>query len=164
MGLSPSEMRDIYDRTVVVRKPTYGIVKGYHELPYICVGHALDNAEGAMRVRGTIHVSPQFIIKPKHYQSSYGDVFGDDDVDVAIAGRVFGFLGFPNRPVECSLDQLDLVHVPGTLDELLNASLDELERMEDITTGVIITPESRYYQISIERFIAHILDDEFRAG
>ena len=33
--------------------------------------------------------------------------------------------------------------------------------MEDITTGVIITPESRYYQISVERFITHILEEEF---
>ena len=162
MALSPSEMRDIFDRTVIIRRPTYGIIKGYHELPYICLGNALDNAEGALSVRGRIHVSPQFIIKPKHYQSSYGDIFGEEEVDIAIAGRSFGFLGFPNKPIECSLEQLELKHVPGTLDELLNASLDELERHEDITTGVFITPESRYYQISVERFISHIVEDEFR--
>lgn len=161
MALSPSEMRDIFNRTVIVRRPTYGIVKGYHELPYICLGHALDNAEGTLYVRGRIHVSPQFIIKPRYYNPSYGDIFGEDGVDVAIAGRIFGFLGFPNKPVECSMDYLELKHVPGTLDDVVSASLDELERYEDITTGVIITPESRYYQISIERFITHILDDEF---
>lgn len=161
MALGPKEMRDIYDRTVIVRKPTYGIIKGYHELPYICLGNSLEENEGTMRIRGRIHVSPQFVIKPRHYQSNYGDVFGEDGVDVAIAGRIFGFLGFPNKPVECSMEQLELSHVPGTLDELVNVSLDELERTEDITTGIIVTPESRYYQISLERFIAHILEDEF---
>ncbi|NLV44016.1 MAG: hypothetical protein GXY07_05910 [Candidatus Hydrogenedentes bacterium] len=162
MALHPREMRDIYERTIIVRKPTYGIIKGYHELPYICLGNPLENNEGALRVRGKIHVSPQFVIKPKHYHPNYGDVFGEDGVDVAIAGRMFGFLGFPNKPVECSMDHLEVAHVSGTLDDLLQDSLNELERMEDITTGVIITPESRYYQISLERFIAHILEDEFR--
>lgn len=161
MPLSPKEMHDIFERTIILRSPTYGIVKGYHELPYICVGDAMKGGSGAMSVRGRIHVSPQFLIKPKHYQSSYGDIFGDDEVDMAIAGRVFGFLGFPNRPIECSSEHLELAHVPDTLDELINKVLDELERMEDITTGVIVTPESRYYQISVERFITSIVEDEF---
>lgn len=162
MTLDPTEMRDIYERTVIVRRPTYGIVKGYHELPYICVGNALESSEGAMRVHGHIHVSPQFIIKPKHYQSSYKDVFGEDEVDVALAGRIFGFIGFPHQPVECRLEQFELQHVSITLDELISKTMDEFERMEDITTGLIIAPESKYYQISIERFIAGIVDDEFR--
>ncbi|HQM99603.1 MAG TPA: hypothetical protein PLL36_00930 [Candidatus Hydrogenedentes bacterium] len=161
MELSRREMKDIFDRTIIVRRPTHGIIKGYHELPYICVGNALDQQAGSMRVRGKIQVSPQFVIKPKHYQSKYGEIFGEDGVDVALAGRIFGFLGFPEKPVECSMEQLELSHVPNTLDGLVNASLDELERKEDIKTGVIITPESRYYQISLERFIAHILEDEF---
>ena len=162
MALDKRAMRDIYDRTVILRTPTYGIVKGYHELPYICLGDALENAEGSMRVHGRIHVSPQFIIKPQHYQSSYSDIFGKDDVDVAIAGRMFGFLGFPNRPVECSSEQLELFHVPDGIDELIGKCMDEFERAEDITTGLILAPESKYYQISIERFIAEIIEDEFR--
>ena len=161
MELSRREMKDIFDRTIIVRRPTHGIIKGYHELPYICVGNALDQQEGTMRVKGKIHVSPQFVIKPKHYQSNYGEVFGEDGVDIALAGRIFGFLGFPDKPVECSMEQLELSNVSNTLDGLVNASLDELERKEDIKTGVIITPQSRYYQISLERFIAHILEDEF---
>lgn len=161
MELSRREMKDIFDRTIIVRRPTHGIIKGYHELPYICVGNALEQREGSMRVKGMIHVSPQFVIKPKHYQPNYGDVFGEDGVDIALSGRLFGFLGFPDKPVECSMEQLELTHVPDGVDECINASLDELERKEDIRTGIIITPESRYYQISLEKFIAHILDDEF---
>lgn len=162
MSLDKRAMRDIYDRTIILRTPTYGIIKGYHELPYICVGDALEDASGSMRVRGRIHVSPQFIIKPQQYNSSYSDIFGDEDVDVEIAGRMFGFLGFPNRPVECSSEFLELAHENISIDELINQCLDELERMEDITTGLILTPESKYYQVSIERFIAEIIEDEFR--
>jgi hypothetical protein len=162
MSLDKRALRDIYDRTIILRSPTYGIIKGYHELPYICVGEALEDASGSMRVRGKIHVSPQFIIKPKHYSSSYSDIFGEDDVDTAIAGRMFGFLGFPNRPVECSSEHLELSHESCTVDEIVSKCVDELERTEDITTGLILAPESKYYQISIERFIAEILEDEFR--
>lgn len=162
MSLSFDEMRDIYNRTRIIRRPTYGIVKGYHELPYICLGAGLDGTRGSLYVKGRIQVSPQFLIKPRHYQSKYEDIFGSEEVDVEIAGRVFGFLGFPNRPVECSMDQFEVKHLPETVDDLLSKAIDELERKEDITTGVIITPESQYYQISIERFIAYIIEDEFR--
>ncbi|MFA7693408.1 MAG: hypothetical protein GX117_15155 [Candidatus Hydrogenedentes bacterium] len=162
MSLRPDEMRDIFERTIIVRRPTYGIVKGYHELPYICLGNPVDEKDGTLLVRGMIHVSPQFVIKPTHYHPKYGEIFGEDGVDKAISGRIFGFLGFPDKPVDCSLEQFEVAHVSGTLDDLLSRELDALERKEDITTGVIITPESRYYQISLERFIAHILEDEFR--
>ncbi|HDP34444.1 MAG TPA: hypothetical protein ENN29_04975 [Candidatus Hydrogenedentes bacterium] len=162
MALDKRAMRDIYERTIILRTPTYGIIKGYHELPYICLGEALESASGSMRVRGRIHVSPQFIIKPKQYNSSYSDIFGEDEVDLAIAGRMFGFLGFPNHPVECSSEQLELSHEPDTIDALIGKCMDAFERSEDITTGLILTPESKYYQISIERFIAEIIEDEFR--
>ena len=162
MSLDKNAMRDIYNRTVILRAPTYGIIKGYHELPYICLGEALESSSGSMRVHGRIHVSPQFIIKPKQYSASYSDMFGEDDVDVEIAGRMFGFLGFPNRPVECSSEHLELSHEASTVDEMISKCLDDLERMEDITTGLILVPESKYYQISLERFIAEIIEDEFR--
>lgn len=161
MSLSAQEMREIFERTVIVRTPTYGIVKGYHELPYVCIGEALKADAGSMRVKGRIHVSPQFVIRPRHYQSSYGDIFGEDDVDRAISGRIFGFLGFPNHPVECVSEHLELRHEERTVDDILGFCLDELERMEDITTGVFITPQSRYYQISVERFISSIVEQEF---
>ena len=49
----------------------------------------------------------------------------------------------------------------GTLDESFRGCLDDLARREDITTGVVMTPDSQYYPISIERFIASVLEDEF---
>ncbi len=161
MPLNSEDMREIYQGTVIVRKPTYGIVKGYHELPYICLGGALESGYGTTRVKGKIQVSPQFVIRPKHYWPNYEDIFGEDQVDAALTGRVFGFLGFNRKPVECKSDFLEVAHLRENVDQALSDSMDELERREDITTGIIITPNSRYYPISIERFIATVLDDEF---
>ena len=56
---------------------------------------------------------------------------------------------------------LEVEHLDTALDAVLSNTLDDLARFEDITTGVIITPNSRYYPVSIERFIASILEDEF---
>jgi hypothetical protein len=162
MPHNPEKMRDIFDRTVIVRRPTYGIVSGYHELPYVCLGTPLKGGAGSTEVKGTIQVSPRFVIRPAHYSPSYGEIFGEDNIDTSISGRIFGFLGFRDRPVECTSEHIEVRHFEATVDELLSRNLDDLERREDITTGVIITPESRYFPVSIERFIATILDDEFR--
>jgi len=156
--LSHGEMREIFQNTVVVRKPTYGIVSGYHELPYICLGQSFQRTGATMEVRGKVHVSPRFVIRPDYMDARYKDIFGEENIDAAISGRVFGYLGFRRRPVECKSEYLELRHRD---DQTLAGVLDELDRMEDITTGVIITPDSRYYPVSLERFLASILDDEF---
>jgi hypothetical protein len=161
MGLSANEIQDIFRRTVIVRKPTYGIIRGYHELPYVCLGASLEAGHETTRVRGKVHVSPRFVIRPSHHMPSYEEIFGADNIDVELAGRMFGFLGFRERPIECRSDYLDVQHCLQSVDEALSDVLDELERMEDITTGVFITPNSQYYPVSVERFIASILDDEF---
>lgn len=161
MGLSADEMKDIFRRTVIVRKPTYGIVSGYHELPYICLGQACDGNYETLEVRGKVQVSPRFVIRPPQYAPTYDEVFGEEHVDVGLAGRMFGVMGFRSKPVECKSEHLEVSHLAQSVDSVLSKALDELERREDITTGVIVAPNSRYYLISIERFIASILDDEF---
>jgi hypothetical protein len=40
--------------------------------------------------------------------------------------------------------------------------LEELSQREVINTGVIQTPDVRFYPVSIDRFIREILDQEFR--
>jgi hypothetical protein len=155
-------MRELYDNTQVLRRPTHGIITGYHELPYVCLGPDHDRGHGTLRVEGRIQVSPRFVIRPAHLNPSYAEIFGEDNVDAAICGRMFGFLGFRNRPVECKSEHLTVEHVPEGLEEAVNSLLDRLARYEDITTGVVVTPDSRYYPVSIERFIGTILDDEFR--
>lgn len=157
-----NEMRQIFLRTRIIRKPTYGIISGYHELPYICLGESLESGQQTTRVQGKVQVSPRFVIRPSHCEPSYREIFGED-VDLQLAGRVFGFLGFKDRPVACKSEHIEVAHVGDNMDEVLSRVLDEMERQEDITTGVFITPNTKYYPISIERFIASILEDEFSA-
>ncbi len=159
--LSHDEMRDIYQRTRIVCKPTFGIISGYHELPYVCLGESLEEDYRTTQVRGKIQVSPRFIIRPAHYEPTYEKIFGKENVDVELAGRIFGFLALRDRPVECASEHLEVRHLKETLDGALESVLDERDRNEDIRTGVIITPNSRYYPVSIERFIASVLDEEF---
>lgn len=161
MGLSSEEMRQVFRRTNIIRRPTYGIVSGYHELPYVCLGASCERGYQTTEVRGKVQVSPQFVIRPQHYAPTYEEVFGEENVDMALAGRMFGVLGFRARPVECKSEYLAVKHLESNMDSALAATLDDLERREDITTGVIVTPDSRYYLISIERFIASIVEDEF---
>lgn len=158
--LNPNRMREIFAMTRIVRKPTYGIVSGYHELPYVCLGESAGEERRTMRVQGRVHVSPRFIIRPEHLSPKYRDLFGED-VDDELAGRVFGFLGFRGKPVECASEHLEVRHLDMTVEEALEATLEERERMEDITLGVIVTPDARYFPISVERFISSVVDDEF---
>lgn len=161
MSLDAHEMRAIFDNTVVVRRPRYGIVKGYHELPYVCLGEAIVSGYTTTKVRGKVMVSPQFVIRPQHYGPSYEEIFGEEYVDMDLTGRMFGFMGFRDKPVECKSEFLEVEHVTQSIDNALSETLDELERHEDITTGVMICPNAQYYPVSIERFITCILDDEF---
>jgi hypothetical protein len=162
MPLGGDEMHDIFERTVIVRRPTYGIVKGYHKLPYVCLGESIGEGGRTTRVKGKISVSPRFLIRPQHLEPSYEEIFGEGNVDLELSGRMFGFLGFRGRPVECKSEDLELKHLDTSIDEALSQTMSELERMEDITTGVLITPDARYYPVSLERFISSVLDDEFR--
>jgi hypothetical protein len=161
--LSHDEMRQIFQHTKIVRKPTYGIISGYHELPYICLGSAQEEGRQTTEIRGKIQVSPRFVIRPPQYEPCYEEIFGQENVDDALVGRIFGFLGFRGKPVECKSERIAVKHLNLPIEHALGNALDELERMEDIRTGVIITPNSRYYPVSIERFIASIVEHEFSA-
>lgn len=161
--LGSDELREIFRRTQIIRKPTYGIISGYHTLPYVCLGVSGDKPFGTQQVKGKVHVSPRLIIRPQHYEPSYDEIFGEDNVDGELAGRIFGFMGFKGKPVECKSEHLEVRMIDSNVETVLSRTLDDLERNEDITTGVILTPNSRYYPVSIERFISSILEDEFSA-
>ncbi|HIJ65625.1 MAG TPA: hypothetical protein HPP77_06685 [Candidatus Hydrogenedentes bacterium] len=161
MALSSDEMREIFERTEILRRPTYGIISGYHELPYVCLGASFEPDRQTTEVRGKVHVSPRFVIRPSHCEPRYEEIFGEENTDKGLTGRIFGFLGFRGRPIECKSEYIQVCHVSADVDHVLQGVLDELERKEDITTGVILTPNSRYYPVSIERFISSIVEDEF---
>ena len=155
------ELRSIYEKTQILRKPTYGIVSGYHELPYVILGESFESGYDTVRVKGTIQVSPRFIIRPAHLEPSYEEIFGEENVDVQLMGRIFGFLGFRGKPVECKSEHLEVQHLNRSLEKMVASTRDDFERYEDIVTGLIITPDARYYPVSIERFISVVLEDEF---
>lgn len=159
--LSNDELREIFQGTEIIRKPTFGIISGYHELPYICLGACDEVGMRTTEVRGKIKVSPRFLIRPSHLEPRYEEIFGEEFVDEQLAGRVFGFMGLRGRPMECKSEHLEVRHREAHVESVLASVRDELERYEDITTGVILTPNSRYYPVSIERFISSILEDEF---
>lgn len=156
-----SELREIFSQTVVVRRPTYGIISGYHDLPYVCLGESFEPGSVTTVVRGKVHVSPQFVIRPPQYNPSYDEIFGAEYTDRALVGRIFGYFGFRERPVECKSEHLELTHVDLSIDEVLSDTLNDLERREDLTTGVVITPNAQYFPVSVERFITAVLEDEF---
>jgi len=159
--LNHDEMRAIYERTQIIRRPRHGIISGYHDLPYVCLGVTGEMEDETLKVQGKVHVSPRFLITPQQLGPSYAEIFGEENVDASLTGRVFGFLGFQGRPVECESEHLMVERLERDAERVLDDVIDQLERTEDIKTGVIFTPSSRYYQVSVERFIASILDDEF---
>lgn len=161
MRPTSAELREIFSQTVIVRKPRFGIISGYHELPYVCIGESWEPARRTTVVRGKVQVSPQFVIRPSHYNPSYEDIFGEEHTDAALIGRIFGFMGFKERPLECRSEYLELQHVDASIDRVLSTELDAIERREDITTGVLISPNAQFFPVSVERFISSVLEEEF---
>jgi hypothetical protein len=81
-------------------------------------------------------------------------------MDHRLVARVFSFR-YASKVV---LESEDLAirrheHDPG---RHLERVLDELSRREVIDTGVIVSPDARFYPVSLDRFIREILDQEFR--
>ncbi|UCD57378.1 MAG: hypothetical protein JSV16_16495 [Candidatus Hydrogenedentota bacterium] len=153
--------REIFEETEILKKPTTGFVAGYHVLPYILLGRALRKADNVVEIRGKINVSPKFVISPEHLGPTYGELFGTDGIDENIVGRIFAFPYLKKHQVNIESDELSIKNIEKGLDSVLASVLDELERREIINTGVIITPNIRFYPVSIEKFILKILDREF---
>jgi hypothetical protein len=161
VDLSQNEMKSLFDRTVVIKQPRFGIVSGYHELPYVCLSRAIKSGFQTTEVRGKVQVSPRIVLRPSHFEPSYEEIFGSEHTSSAIAGRLFGFLGFRGRPVECKSEFLQVSHSDAPVERVLAETLDRLERTEDITTSVMISPNAAYFPISVERLISTVLEDEF---
>jgi hypothetical protein len=154
-------LRHVFDETQVVRKPLRGIVTGYHVLPYILVGPEPEQPEHSVEVRGRIRVSPRLVLRPGWDGPTYGDVFAERELmDRALLARVFSFRYAPRVTLESEDLKIRRQHTNPPLQ--LERVLDELGRQELIDTGVIMSPDVRYYPVSLDRFIREILDQEFR--
>jgi hypothetical protein len=151
----------VFAQTEIVRKPMTGIITGYHVLPYILVAPEHDRPAHAVEVRGRIKVSPRLVIAAGGDGPTYGELFGERELmDRRLVARVFSF----RYASKVSLESEDLAirrheHDPA---RHLERVLDELARREVIDTGVIVSPDARFYPVSLDRFIRDILDQEFR--
>ncbi|HSE93407.1 MAG TPA: hypothetical protein VLF19_08880 [Methylomirabilota bacterium] len=154
-------LRHIFDETRVVRRPLRGIIAGYHVLPYILVGPERDQPGRSVEVRGRIKVSPRLVITPGRDGPTYGELFGERELmDHTLLARVFSFR-YAQR-VSLESDELTIRKQTRDPEGHLERVLEELAQREVIDTGVIVSPDPRFYPVSIDRFIREILDEEFR--
>ncbi len=160
-GLDRQYLKSVFEKTQVIRKPLSGIISGYHTLPYILAGPEAGGSERSVEVRGKIRVSPRMVISPGGSKQTYGEVFEENEVmDRMLVGRIFSFL-YSSRPqIQLENDDLKIQKVNTDPKSHLDRALDELMRMEVIDTGVILSPDAKFYPVSLERYIHEILDEE----
>lgn len=165
MGESRSEpeyLKRVFEDTQILRKPITGIVSGYHVLPYILVAPDEQHSQRSVEIRGSIRVSPRLIISPRHMGQTYEELFDDPALmDRTLVGRVFSFLYAARHNVQLESDDLRVTRMEQDPRSQIERALDELMRGEVLDTGVILSPDVKFYPVSIERFIAEILDREF---
>jgi hypothetical protein len=154
-------LRSVFDRTEVLRKPLSGIIAGHHVLPYVLVGPKHDHPSHSVEVRGRIRVSPRLVWAVGSDGPTYGDVFREAELmHRALVARMFSFRY--SRKVFVESEDLRIQPQERDVQAHLERVMDELVRREVINTGVIVSPDVRYYPVSIDRFIREILDQEFR--
>lgn len=157
----PELLRMVFEETRIVRKPLTGIIAGYHVLPYILVGTEPDRPARSVEVRGRIRVSPRLVIAAGGDGPTYGELFGERELmDRRLVARVFSFR-YASR-VSLESDELQIRRQERDAPHHLDRVLDELVRREVIDTAVILSPDARFYPVSVDRFIREILDQEFR--
>jgi hypothetical protein len=157
----PELLRAIFDETRIVRKPLTGIITGYHVLPYILIGPEHDQPGHSVEVRGRIKVSPRLVIAAGGAGPTYGEMFKETELmDQRLVARVFSFR-YASR-VALESEELRIRRQARDAGGHLQRILEELTQREVINTGVIVSPDVRFYPVSIDRFIREILDQEFR--
>lgn len=160
----PVFLRSIFDQTRVLRRPITGIVVGYHRIPYILVGPDEARQGRAVEIRGQIRVSPRLVISPSHLRQTYGEVFAESEVmDKALVGRVFSFLYRGGQNMQLEHDELTIRPIDAHPEDRVESALEELMRGEVLDTGLILSPNVKFYPLSIDRFLTEILDREFQA-
>jgi hypothetical protein len=156
----PEFLRHVFDETRIVRKPLTGIITGYHVLPYILVGAEEEHPGRSVEVRGRIKVSPRLVLGPGQ-GPTYGELFGERELmDHRLVARVFSFR-YASR-VALESEDLKISRQAREAERHVERVLEDLAQREIINTGVIISPDPRFYPVSLDRFIREILDQEFR--
>jgi hypothetical protein len=156
------QLKRVFEETQILRKPISGIVTGYHVLPYVLVAPDDEQARHSVEIRGKIRVSPRLILSPRHLGQTYEQLFDDPELmDRTLVGRVFSFLYAARHNVQLEHEELRIVRSDRDARGQIDRALDELMRGEILDTGLIFSPDVKFYPVSIERFISEILDKEF---
>ena len=159
----PEFLRHLFETTEILRKPISGIISGYHVLPYILVGPQEEQPHRSVEIRGKIKVSPRLVLAPGRAGQTYGDLFKDSELmDQALVARVFSFMYSSRHQVTLESEDLKIQRLDRHPQSQVERALDELAQREVINTGVILSPNVRFYPVSLDRFITEILDQEFR--
>jgi hypothetical protein len=157
----PEFLRSVFSETEIIRKPMTGIISGYHVLPYILVAPEHDRPAQSVEVRGRIKVSPRMVIGAGGEGPTYGELFGERELmDHRLVARVFSFR-YASR-VALESEDLKISRQAREAESHVERVLEELAQREIINTGVIVSPDPRFYPVSLDRFIREILDQEFR--
>ena len=159
----PEYLKHIFETTTILRRPIAGIITGYHVLPYVLVGPDQEHDKQSVEIRGKIKVSPRLILTPRHLAQTYEQLFDDPELmDKTLVGRVFSFLYAARQNVSVESEDLRIRRIERDPRDQLDRALDELTMAEVLDTGLIFSPDVKFYPVSIERFITEILDREFR--
>jgi len=159
----PEFLKHLFERTEILRKPVTGIIAGYHVLPYILVGPQEEQPHRSVEIRGKIKVSPRLVLAPGRAGQTYGDLFKDSELmDQTLVARVFSFVYSSRHQVTLESEDLRIQRLDRHPQSQVERALDELAQREVINTGVILSPNVRFYPVSLDRFITEILDQEFR--
>jgi hypothetical protein len=125
------------------------------------VGPERERPGHSVEVRGRIKVSPRLVIAPGREGPTYGELFAERELmHEALVARIFSFRYAPR--VQLESEDLQIRRQERSAEGQIERILEELARREVINTGVIASPDVRFYPVSIDRFIREILDQEFR--
>jgi hypothetical protein len=132
-------------------------------LPYILVGPDAKVENTSIRLTGEITVGPKLVYSLRKERDKFEEIFNEPEpfMDKRIVGRTFSFAALGQRDKNIRAKGLKIERLLLPDEEVLNQVLDKLERRETLNTGVIWSPQPRFYPVSIERFIISILDREF---
>jgi hypothetical protein len=77
---------------------------------------------------------------------------------------VFSFVYSSRHQVTLESEDLTIQRTDRNPQSQVERALDELAQREVINTGVILSPNVRFYPVSLDRFITEILGQEFRGS
>jgi hypothetical protein len=164
-----NRLKHIYKTTDVRRIPMTGIVAGYHTLPFTLVGPNDESDDGkanpgSLKLTGKIRVSPKLLLSISPNDERFADMFPEAEpfMDQSLVARMFSFSTAYKKNYRIRNENLMVEAFPDPDKELLEKVMNEMSRAEIINMGVIWCPSPRFYPISLERFIASVLDREFR--